>query len=435
MRKTHGTTAAYFRYAASRTLSELQCMFDKWIHVALSGDKGARQRLFFPIRTFWLFLSQVISGNISCSETVQKALAWLYFHQGEKASENIAAYWKARGRIKGRLLEKIAIDLGERIEAEIEHKELWMGRHVKIVDGTGISMPDTGPNQKRFPQSKKQKKGCGFPLMRLVVIFSLATGSILQAASCALAMHERTLFRRLWKWLEHGDIILADRGFCGYADFWFLLQKGVDSVMRNNPRRSKGVRIYKRLSSDDYLIVWKKTKVCPKWLSLSNWLAMDDEFTVRQITFSVDIKGFRTEQITIVTTILDYKAFPKEFFVYLYRKRWHAELFLRDIKITMGMDILKCKTPAMIIKELHMHIIAYNLIRCLMLQAAVNNNVSTLRISFKGTINAVRQWASLMNIVYHNRYKFNRMLEALLNYIARDTVLDRPNRFEPRANK
>jgi len=310
-----------------------------------------------------------------------------------------------------------------------------MGRRVKIVDGTGISMPDTGPNQKRFPQSKKQKKGCGFPLMRLVVIFSLATGSILRIAYGALGVHERTLFRSLWKWLVRGDIILADRGFCSYADFWFLLQKGVDCVMRNNRRRSKGVGISKRLSRDDHLIVWKKTRVCPKWLSLGKWNAMDDEFTVRQIKFHVKIKGFRTKQITVVTTLLDDKAFPKEFFVFLYRKRWHAELFLRDIKITMGMDVLKCKTPAMIIKELNMYIIAYNLIRCLMLQAAANNGVSALRISFKGTIGAIRQWAPLLNIVCHNKHKFNEMMKVFLDYIAGDTVPDRPNRFEPRARK
>lgn len=435
MRNTPGTTAAHLGYAASRTLSEMQCMFSGWINVGPSRTKGMRKRLFCPVRTFWLFLSQVISGNISCAETVQKALAWLCYHQGKRGSQNNAGYCKARIRLRGQLIKRTSADLVEGIESRMEQGDLWQGRRVKIADGTCISMPDTGPNQKRFPQPKGQKKGCGFPSMRLVVVFSLATGAILKVAHGALAVHERTLFRRLWKWLEQGDILLADRGFCGYADFWFLLNKGVDCVMRNHQNRSKGVRKLKRLARGDLLVAWKKTSSKPKWLNRNKWRAIPGELTVRQITFPVEIKGFRTKTIIVVTTLLDPKAFPKELFIELYRKRWHAELFLRDIKTTMGMDVLKCKTPAMVIKELHMHIIAYNLIRCLMFKAAREHSVSTLRISFKGTVDILRQWAPLMNIVCHNRRRFDKMIDTLLHYIARNTVPERPNRLEPRARK
>ncbi len=424
-------TATYVKSA----FSDLQGLFGKWVDPVLSGAKGVRKRLFFPMQTFWFFLGQVISGNVSCSETVKKMLCMLCSRGDKIASQNTAGYCKARKRLNSKLLEKVSIDIGEKMESLVKKGGLWRGRSVKIVDGTCISMPDTPLNQGRFPQSVRQKKGCGFPSMRLVVMFSLATGAILRMAYDAIFVHERTLFRRLWKWIKRGDIVLADRGFVGYADFWLLKERGVDCVMRNHSSRVKGVKKHKRLGRCDYLVKWTKTSRCRGWLSREVWSAIPNEMTVRQITYRIDIKGFRTKQITVVTTLLDPKAFPKEFFYGLYRKRWQAELLIRDIKTTMGMDMLKCKTPGMVIKELHMYIIAYNLIRCLMLQAAQEYCVKTLRISFKGTISIIHQWAPIMDALCHDEILYQKMMMYLLFYIADDIVLYRPDRYEPRMKK
>jgi hypothetical protein len=423
-------TAAYVK----NVVSDLQSLTGTWVDLALFDMKGIRKRLFFPLQTFWLFLEQVISGNISCFGTVQKMLALSCSRNNKRTSQNTAAYCKARKRLSIELIEKICFGISESIESLVKKTGSWWGRSVKVVDGTCISMPDTNSNQERFPQSVRQKKGCGFPSMRLAVMFSLATGAIFRMAYDAIFVHERTLFRRLWEWLKSGDIILADRGFVGYADFYLLKQKDVDCVMRSHSSRVKGVKKHQRLGRRDYLVIWTKTSRCYDWLSRQAWRAIPNEMIVRQITFNIDVKGFRPNQITVATTLLDAKAFPKEFFYDLYRKRWYAELLIRDIKTTMGMDKLKCKTPQMVIKELHMYIIAYNLIRCLMLRAAQEYFSNTLRISFKGAISSILMWAPKI-AVCHDESEHSYWMKNLLYYIAHNIVPHRPDRYEPRVKK
>ena len=437
-------TAARLRRLRSGSLAEAHALFAP--HLAfesragpspaegLRPAAGERDRLYCGARTFWLFLWQILSGNLSCSETVQSALAWLSLETGQKASANTAAYCKARARLErvalARAAERIAGDL-ERLAQD----DRWRGRRVRLVDGTGLSMPDTPQNQRDFPQSKRQKPGCGFPLLRLVVLFSLASGALVRAAWGSLAVAERTLFRQLWGDLQSGDLLVADRGFCGFADFWMLLQRGVDCLMRNHQRRSAGQRTLKRLGKSDHLVAWRKTGPCPQWLDRAIWAAMPEELTVRQIEVAVEIQGFRTRKIVLVTTLLDARRFPRASFAALYRRRWLAELFLRDIKISIGMDVLKCKTPEMVLKELQMYLIAYNLIRGLMLQAARIHGAEPLHLSFKRTADALRQWAPLIHGVRSRRKAMERLKDSLLYYIARLRLPDRPNRIEPRAIK
>lgn len=269
--------------------------------------------------------------------------------------------------------------------------------------------------------------------MTLVVVFSLATGLLPEVAKGTLWVAEQTLFRSLRASLGAGEVILADRKFCSYADFYFLGLRGVDCVMRNHQRRNVGIKVMKRVGRGDRLIYWLKTKTCPQWLTPEQWSAMPDLLPVREITFGVDIPGFRTQTITVATTLLDPKPFPKEAFMELYRRRWMAELFLRDIKISLGMDVLRCKTPDMVEKELYMHLIAHNLIRALILQAAHASGVDAYRLSFKGATATVRQWAPVMAAA--PKITQERMYAALLLTIARDPVPERPDRTEPRAKK
>ena len=355
--------------------------------------------------------------------------------KGQTASPDTAAYCKARARLGHDDLDGANAQVVERIQATHDGGRLWHGRRVKVVDGTGLSMPDTPGNQAVYPQSKRQTRGCGFPLMKVVALFSLGTGLMLGLAKGTMKISERALFRGLWKLFNPGDVVLADRGFCGYATFLLLARRGVDCVMRNHQRRTVGLSKIKRLGKGDRLIQWHQSAVRPQWLDMAAWRAMPDRLTLREIHFRVGVPGFRTKAITVVTPLLDPGAFPTEAFVDLYRRRWMAELFLRDIKTTLGMDILRCKTPEMIHKELTMYCIAYNLIRALMLEAASQHDVPLDRVSFKGTVVTVRQWAPVMAAARLGDNKRRRLLAALLECIARDRLPHRPNRAEPRAVK
>ena len=428
MQKGPGNFARRVRRIRRNCVGELSQVFGQWLELPESFGNPGRKRLFFQSRTFWLFLSQVLSADQACREVVRKFLVWLGLKQGATASANTAAYCRARARLRQEHIEEANAQVLQKIEAKVLKENLWYGRSVKVIDGSGLSMPDTPENQEVYPQSRRQKRGCGFPTMRIVAMFSLSAGAILALAQAALEVSERALFRSLWPLLEPGDVALADCGFCGYAEFYYLLQRGVDSVMRNHPRRKVGLSELKRLGKGDRLIQWHKSRVCPRWPAKQDWLRIPDRLFVREIKFSVDIPGFRTKAITIATTLLDHKAFPKQAFLDLYRRRWMAELFLRDSKITMGMDVLRCKSPEMVHKELAMYQIAYNLIRALMLQAATSHDVPLERISFKGTVATARQWAPYMAAADLNNRERKWLMQLMLSYVAEDLLPRRPNR-------
>jgi hypothetical protein len=377
----------------------------------------------------------VLSGNISCAEAVLALLACLACEGGGGVSENTAAFCKARGRLEDAALEKAMRGVAEDLESRCAHDDLCHGRPLKVADGTSYSMPDTAKNQERFPQPRGQKPGCGFPVARMVVVFSMLTGAVLRASWDSLRVSERTLFRRLWDVFEKGDIVVADRGFCSFADFWMLAQHGVDSIMRKHQGRTVGERTLRKLGKNDRLVVWLRSRVRPKWLDKETWKAMPSELIVREIEVNVEAAGFRTRQLLIVTTLLDDTLYPTETFAEIYRRRWLVELFLRDIKTQMGMEVLKCKSPAMIEKELRMFLIAYNLVRSLMLEAAETYGCAVLRVSFKRTIGALRQWIPLIHGARGCKKEVDRLTQELLYYIARLAVPHRPNRTEPRAVK
>jgi len=388
---------------------------------------------FPPSRTFWLFLAQVFSADASCGEVLRKFLVWLAVETGKTASPRTGAYCKARKRLPLNHIEQTHANVREAVSAHAGAGYRWCGRKVKVVDGSSLSMPDTPDNQGRYPQPSTQKVGCGFPVMRIVAVFCLGTGVLIDLAKDALSVHERTLFRRLWHLFEPGDVVLADTGFCSYADFYFLAQQRVDCVMRNHQRRKVGVRNVKKLGKGDRLVLWIKTKVRPKWLDDEQWQAVPDTLHVREVTISVSEPGFRSKTLVVVTTLCDPKRFSKAAIAELYRRRWAAELNLRDIKIALGMDILRCKAPDTVEKELWMHAIAYNLIRALMAKAAHVHGTTPDRLSFKGTLTAVRQWAPYIQRA--SRQKRRTLMDLLLVLIAKDTLPRRPNRIEPRAKK
>jgi hypothetical protein len=413
-------------------IMELQRVFAPWLNLACLGTT-TRKRLFTWPRVFWLFLAQVLSDDGSCRAVLHKFLAWLAAQEGKQASSNTAAYCKARARLPMQKVEQVSNEVVRAIQDAYQAQGQWYGRQVKVVDGSGLSMPDTPENQHKFPQSKRTTAGCGFPEMRVVALFSLATGVLLHCRWASRYISERALFRQLWEKLIPGDVVLADRGFCGYMEYYQLLQRGVDSIMRLHQRRSVGVQVIKTLGRGDLLVHWIKNKPCPIGFSKEQWAAVPSVLQVRHITFTVDIPGFRSERITIATTLTDHKQFPASAFIELYRRRWYVELYFRDIKISMGMDVLRCLTPEMVEKEVMMHIIAYNLIRAIMIEAAQATQQHMERISFKGTCQALRAWAPIL--AKANDDDADTLYNTMLSAIGRAPLPHRPNRSEPRARK
>lgn len=415
-------------------LTELPLIFEDWIDLSWAAELTFRERLFTPSHTFWLFLSQVLSSDGSCDETVRRALAHVALADKGRTlpSASTSAYCQARKRLPGKVTAQVLEQLTERIEQLPQ--QLWYGHNVKVVDGSTCSMPDTTANQNYFGQPSGQKAGCGFPVMRLTAMFSLSSGALLGRACGPMKTHERTLWRELWDKLKPGDVALADRGFCGYADFGLLLGQGVDCVMRLHGRRSTGVREIEKLGKGDYLVEWLKTGKNPDWISKQDWQQMPDTLIVRHVTFKVPVPGLRTKEVTVATTLMEPDKYPTEAFAELYRRRWQAELYLRDLKTTMAMDILRCKSPEMIFKELDMYLIAYNLVRALMLTAASRKDSNPNDLSFKQSLNTIRQWTPAM--VEARAAGWHReMLELLYHYLAASLLVKRPDRTEPRAVK
>ena len=409
-----------------------------------------RDRIFTQWRTFWIFTGQVLSADQTCREALRKAQVWIYLDnikneekknkkkkkKNEMISSGTSAYSKARGRLNPDYLDKVNEKVIEKSQSQIKPEHLWCGRDVKIVDGSSVSMPDTEENQELYPQPSGQKKGCGFPVMRIVVMFSLATGLMLACRKGSLKESERILWHQMWDVYQKGDVVLADRGFCSYADYWLLSEREVDCVMRLHQKR-KNNKLIKKFNKNDRLVEWERGGASsrPKWLTKEQWNEIPQSMMVRLVDINVDIPGFRTKNIIVATTLLDNKKYPPQAIAHLYLQRWLGELFIRDIKTTMRMNVLRCKTPEMVYKELTIFMIVYNFIRSLIWQAALNNGIKPYRISFAGTIATIRQWAPILAAIDGYKKKA-RLLDALMDLLATDVIpIRKEPRREPRAIK
>ncbi len=404
------------------------------LEAAESGDHS-RQRLFPQSVTFWAFLSQALSPLSSCREVVRKVQNWCVSRRLPRPGSGTSAYCQARAKLADECLMGIHRHTADVLQRRITQAQLWCGRHVKVIDGTGVSMPDTPENQRAFPQPSNQKKGCGFPVAKLVGCFCLASGALLHWAEGNKHQHELKLFRKLFDFFKPKDVLLTDRGFCSYVDIGLLLKSGVDTVMRLHQARPSDLRFGKRLGPKDRLVVWQKPKQRPRGCLVRDWHRTPASLTLRLLTVTFHVPGFRTQSLVVVTTLIDPVQFPASALADLYLRRWSVELFFRDIKIALGMDVLRCQTVHMVRKEIIMHAIAYNLIRALMQQAAALYHVPLERLSFKGTVDTLRQWADSINAAHDRPRKQQRLIDELLRILAEDRVPDRPNRAEPRVRK
>ena len=271
--------------------------------------------------------------------------------------------------------------------------------------------------------------------MKLVGIFSLASGGLEDDATGTLHQHERILFRSLWERLEKGDLMLGDRGCCSYAAMASLSLRGIGSVLRLHQARKVSFREGERLGKDDRLITWTKPAQRTDAWSLEEWGALPAELSLRLIRLHVSAPGFRTRSVTLVTILTDAHTYPADKIRALSGQRWEVELHFQQIKILLGLDILRCKSPELIEKETLMHLIAYNMIRLLMQKAASTHQADLGRISFKGTLDTVRHFASAIHAARATPRRQDALIEQMLATIASDPVPERPGRSEPRAKK
>ena len=383
--------------------------------------------------TVWVFLSQCLSVDHSCRDAVARLLAWRVKNGMKPCSADTGAYCVAREQLPESTCRDLAVGVGHELHRQVPDSWLWKTRRVILGDGSTFTMADTEANQKEYPQQSGQKAGCGFPIMRALVLFSLATGSVIE---CAIGPYsgkltgENSLLRTLHSALRKGDVLVLDRYFSGWCDIALMMKRGIDVVVRKHQLRKTDFRTGRRVGTDDHLVRWGKPPK-PQWMDTETYNSLPDSLTLREIRIRVTQAGFRTKTLIVVTTLLDAKEYSHDDLASVFRQRWHAELNLRSLKIVMQMDHLRCKTPHRVRNEFHMHLLAYNLIRQVMAEAALKADVCPCEISFKGTLQTLNQFLPMLQAAV----SFEHWYECLLDAITEHIVANRPDRIEPRCRK
>jgi hypothetical protein len=405
-------------------------------HLLAQEDTGdnSRDRIFNLCLTLQCFLWQVLKPKTACREVVRQVQALFRLLGRGPVDEGTSAYCQARQRLPRERLERLLAVAAQSADRRAGSGGHLNGRAVKVVDASSAQAPDTPANQKRYPQSAEQKPGCGFPVIKFLLLFSLNSGVVLNVVMGSLHHHELRLLRQLQEELRQGDILLGDRAYGEYTTLATLPQRGIDVVARLHQARRVDFRAAQRLSRNDGLFVWQKSSMRSKLLTQKQWRKVPDRITVRIIRFTATIRGFRSRRITLVTTLLDPTLYPAEQLIGLYARRWRLELCLRDLKTTMGMELLRCKNPDLAEKELLIYLLAHNLMRCLMAEAVARHRADLERVSFKGTLDGLRQYSAAISNA-RSRTMREALWEDLLLNLARDAVPLRPDRIEPRALK
>jgi hypothetical protein len=393
--------------------------------------------IYTPPVTLWAFLSQVLfkKEQRSCVAAVSRVVTLFVVLGKNPPSDDTGAYCRARAKLSEKVIRRLTCETADGCERAVPRRWLWHGRHVKLVDGTTVSMPDTEENREAYPQHGVQKEGLGFPIARMVVLLSLATA---MASDMAIGPYqgketgETALFRELMGRLSRGDIVLADRFYCSYFMICLLTELGVDFVVRLHQRRTADFRRGRRLGKGDHVVVWTRPQR-PEWMDVETYQRMPKTIEVREVEVHVSQSGFRVESLVVVTTLLDAKKCSKEDVAELYHKRWLAELDIRDIKSTLGMDVLRCKTPEMVHREIWTCLLAYNLIRKAIMEAARREELSPRQISFTAAMQKIA--ASYKSLVEHDGATATNLIEIHLADLIGHRVGNRPDRVEPRAVK
>jgi Transposase DDE domain len=350
-----------------------------------------RERILDPVTTVHVFLVQILHGNTAC--TALSRLAGIPF--------TAAAYCAARARLPLALFEELLKQVCAALFPEVQETGRWRGHRTWSLDGSSFSMPDTAELQARFGQPSAQAKGCGFPVAHLLALFHSGTGLLLRALASPLRTHDMRHATLMHPELNEGDILLADRGFASFTHLALLLLRKMHGVFRCHQKQIVNFRVgrkhtaqrkslkglprsryVRRLGRHDQIVEYSQPTTKPKWMDDATWATLPLTLLVRELRFVTPQRGYRTQVITLVTTLLDPEAYPATALADLYLTRWQIEVNFRHLKTTMGMEVLHCKTVAGVLKELYMFAIAYNLVRLVMLEASRQQKVPLDRISF-----------------------------------------------------
>ena len=381
-----------------------------------------RERLYPPTVTLSMFMRQTLEADGSCQKAVNGWAAQRAADGLRSCSVRTGGYCRARQRLPMEMVRALTRETGRLLSHKAHPQWLWRGRAVKLIDGTGLSMPDTPENQAVYPQPSTQAAGVGFPLARLVVVICLATGAALDAA---IGPHqgkgtgENALVRQVLQALHPGDVVLADALYCNYFFIAALMAAGVDVLFEQNGSRITDFRRGQRLGTRDHIVRWPKPAGRPDWMTREQYAGAPDEIVLREV---------KTAHQVLVTTLGDHRRVTKDDLSQLFARRWNIELDLRNLKATTGMEALRCQTPQMNDKQLWVHLLAYNVIRLLMAQAASHAGVEPRELSFKHTVQLWTEWVARGLSAAKDDHR-------LFTLIAQCRVGHRPGRIEPRMRK
>jgi putative transposase len=397
----------------------------------------AEGAVYTPPVTLWAFLSQVLfkEEQRSCAAAVARVVVLLVALGRPRCSDDTGVYCRARAKLPEPLIRRLTYEVADGCEQAVPRDWLWHGRHVHLVDGTTVSMPDTPENQREYPQNPQQKEGVGFPIARTLVLLSWATamlGGMALGPYTGKETGETALLRELFDRLHPGDILLADRYYCSYFLFCLLRELGVDFVTRLHHKRSADFRRGQRLGAGDHIVVWKRPAK-PDWMDEATYQRMPACLSVREVQVAVHQPGFRTKSLVVVTTLTDARQYTRQDLAELYHQRWLAELDIRAIKVTLGIDVLRCQTPEMVRKEIWTCLLAYNLIRQTMLASARQSGQSPRQLSFAAAMQKMAASWGLLPLL--DEVTTALLIEVHLEHLAQHEVGDRPDRVEPRAVK
>jgi len=412
-----------------------QQLIDRLAHeegVHFGDDPGD---VYTPAVTLWAFLTQCLGDTKSCVAAVARVIVLCVSLSRPPCAASTGAYCKARAKLPVRFLQRLTYQVGQSLEEQAQQSWLWHGRRVQLVDGACLSAPDTPENQAVYPQPRSRPAGLGFPLIRLVVLLTFATAALVGAAYGPYQgkeTGETALFRTLLEQIQAEDLVVADRYYCSYWQIALLRQRQADVAFRLHQRRHSDFRRGKRLGRYDHVVTWTKPSR-PEWMTEEMYASLPAELSLREVRVTVTTPGVRTRVLTVVTSLLNATTYSREAIADLYHQRWHVELDLRSIKQTLHMEVLSCKTPEMLEKEIWVHLLGYNLVRQALAQAAVERGVPPRQLSFAGGVQTLNAFRWLLQCSEEEQWAF--ACQVLYVALGTHQVGDRPNRVEPRRLK
>jgi Transposase DDE domain len=402
------------------------------LNVLEAEGHAYRNRVFCPLVTLWAWLSQCLSQDKSLNEAVSRILAHRVSIGLPPCSASSAGYTRARIRFPGNAMTRMAKEIGRNVHDSADRSWKWRGREVFLADGTGFTMPDTPENQLAWPQSNRAPTGVGFPIIRAVVLISLATGAVINMAFARYkgkGTGEINLLQSMLGSLSPGNIVVADRYYPSFATVAMLQGVGVDLVSVSHHTRKIDFSTGQILGPKDHIVEWPRPQ-SRRYIDPKVHASLPISVMVREFAIEIEDRDGGKREAVVISTIVD-PSVPKDELAELYWQRWNCELDIRSIKHSLNMDVLRCKTPAMIRKEIWCHLLAYNLLRGTMVESAKRSNILPRQLSVKGTMQAVESFTPAMMAAPENKNIF----DALLMTVSAHRVKNRPGREEPRFKK